>query len=437
MSTQPASPQSEATLSPSQLRRAVFGGSAGVFVEFFDYGIYGFLASTIAVVFFPPESQTAGLIMTWGIFALTFLIRPLGGLFIGAFADRVGRRSALIISLTLMTAATTAIGLLPGYATIGIAAPILLLLCRLVQGFSAGGEVASAYSFVAENAPSHRRGFFTSLPQFGSYAAMLCGTSLGVALATLLPQGALENWAWRIAFLIAAPLGLIGFWIRRNLNDTVAFLQAQQEGETTGSPIAATVRDGENVKRIAIAITLALLNSSGYYILFNYMPSYLEKELGMIKSESLIATLTAVVIMLIGIPLTGALSDRVGRKKVLVVSALGSTILAIPCYSLMAQGDLGMAILGAVVMAVAFCGHSAVLNVTMVELFPTRVRGTSYSLGYNLSTAVFGGAGPLVMTSLIAATSITAIPAYYVMITAVGTCIAALIISETAGKALE
>ena len=171
MSTAPAPVRED--LSPRQLRRAVFGGSAGVFVEFFDYGIYGFLASTLALVFFPPEATTASLIMTWGIFALTFLVRPLGGLFIGALADRVGRRTALVLSLTLMTAATVAIGLLPTFAAVGVLAPILLLVCRLVQGFSAGGEVASAYSFVAENAPDHKRGFYTSLPQFGSYSAML------------------------------------------------------------------------------------------------------------------------------------------------------------------------------------------------------------------------------------------------------------------------
>lgn len=424
-------------LSRSQLRKAVFGGSAGVFVEFFDYGIYGFLASTITVVFFPPEAATAGLIMTWGIFALTFLIRPLGGLIIGAVADKVGRRSALVISLTLMTVATTAIGLLPTYAAVGIFAPILLLLCRLVQGFSAGGEVASAYSFVAENAPDHRRGFYTSLPQFGSYTAMLCGTGLGVALATLLPDGALEGWAWRIAFLIAAPLGILGFWIRRSLNDTVTFLQAQGDGETTANPISATVRDASNVKRIVKAICLALLNSSGYYILFNYMPSYLEKEVGMAKSDSLIVTLVAVLIMLIGIPTTGALSDRVGRKKVLIGSAAACAALVIPCYALIAQGHLGTAMVGAMIMAAAFCGHAAVLNVTLAELFPTKIRGTGYSLGYNLSTAVFGGAGPLVMTSLIAATSVTAIPAYYVMITAVGTGIAALTIRETSGAPLS
>ena len=275
--TEPAVVRQE--LSKEEMRKVVFGGAAGVFVEFFDYGIYGFLATTLAAVFFPPESPTAGLIMTWGIFALTFLIRPLGGLFIGAFADKAGRRAALVLSLTMMTIATGGIGFLPGYSRIGLAAPILLLLFRLVQGFSAGGEVASAYSFVAENAPARRRGFFTSLPQFGSYTAMLLGTSIGVALAELLPEGSLEAWAWRVPFFVAIPLGFIGYWIRRSLQDTMAFLKAKQEGETTRNPIADTVKDGSTMKLVFLAMALVLLNSSGYYVLFNYMPTYLHAEL--------------------------------------------------------------------------------------------------------------------------------------------------------------
>ncbi|SDT04531.1 MFS transporter, MHS family, proline/betaine transporter [Brevibacterium sandarakinum] len=434
MSTTTSSKPEE--LSPKQLRRAVLGGSAGVFVEFFDYGIYGFLAGTIAIVFFPPESPTAGLIMTWGIFALTFLVRPLGGMVIGAFADRVGRRSALVLSLMLMTGSTVAIGLLPGYATVGLLAPALLLICRLVQGFSAGGEVASAFSFVAENSPDHRRGFLTSLPQFGSYLAMLCGTSLGVGMAAFLPEDSLQEWAWRIPFLLAGPIGLIGFWIRRTLHDTVIFRQAKQEGDTVSNPLSESLKDKETLRRVFFAITLALLNSSGYYVLFNYMPSYLSRELNFSTGDGLGVTALAVLVMLAGIPTMGALSDRIGRRKVLIGSAVASAVLAIPSYWLMAQGSFWLAVIGALVMAAAFCGHSATINLTLAELFPTRVRGTAYSLGYNISTALFGGAGPLVMTSLIAATGVTSIPAYYVVLTALGTGLTAFFIAETARKPL-
>lgn len=430
-------PQTTATaggtsVGPKELRRIVLGGSAGMFVEFFDYGIYGFLASTIALVFFPPNAPTAALIMTWGIFGLTFLIRPLGGLLIGAVADRIGRRAALVLSLTLMSGSTAAIGILPGYATIGILAPILLLAMRLVQGFSAGGEVASAYSFVAENAPAARRGLLTSLPQVGSYVAMLLGTTLGVALATFLPEGALEGWAWRIPFLVAAPLGFIGYWIRRSLQDTIAFREAQEHDAVVHNPISETVRDGKTFRRVFFAIALALLNSSGYYILFSYVPSYLSKELSFSTGAGLGVTALSVLVMLAGIPLLAALSDRFGRRTVLIGSASASAVLAVPGYALMAQGSFGLAVLGAALMAAAFAGHAGIIHVTLVELFPTRVRGTAYSLGYNVSTAIFGGGAPLVMTAIIAATGNTSVPAWYVVVTAVGTGVAALFLRETA-----
>ncbi|MFT3876398.1 MAG: MFS transporter [Propioniciclava sp.] len=422
---------------PEQMRKVIFGGSAGVFVEFFDYGIYGFLATTLAQVFFPPEAPTAALIMTWGIFALTFLVRPLGGMIIGAFADKAGRRAALVLSLTLMTFATAGIGFLPGFAVIGYAAPILLLLFRLVQGFSAGGEVASAYSFVAENAPMDRRGFMTSLPQFGSYTAMLLGTSIGVALANLLPEGSLVEWAWRVPFFVAIPLGFIGYWIRRTLQDTMAFLKAQEAGEIADSPIASTFNNAKTMRKVFHSIVLVLLNSSGYYVLFNYMPSYLNRELKFSVGQGLAVTALAVLVMLVMIPTMGWLSDKVGRRKVLMGSAIACAVLAIPAYWLMAQGSFGLAVLGAMMMAAAFAGHAGVVNVALVELFPTKVRGTAYSVGYNVSTAIFGGAGPLVMTSLIAATTITAIPAYYVVLTAVGTFLAAAFMAEGAGKPID
>ncbi|MDQ1082395.1 MULTISPECIES: MFS transporter [Microbacterium] len=435
MTTTSAAPQTQ--LSKKQLRKVVFGGSAGVFVEFFDYGIYGFLASTIALVFFPPTAPTAGIIMTWGIFALTFLVRPIGGLVIGSIADRIGRRPALVLSLTLMSGATVGIGLLPGYAVIGVAAPILLLLLRLIQGFSAGGEVASAYSFVAENAPNQSRGFLTSLPQVGSYLAMLCGTSLGVALATFLPAGSLEEWAWRVPFLVAAPLGLLGFWIRRSLDDTVAFLETKKNDDVAHNPLAETIRDKSVLRKVFFAVALALLNSSGYYILFNYMPSFLTREFGFTTGNGLAITSLSIVVMLVAMPTLARLSDRIGRKPVMLAAAATSAIAAIPGYALASTGDFGLAVLGAALMALCFAGHSALIAVCLVELFPTRVRGTAYSLGYNIATAIFGGAAPLVMTSLIAATGQTAIPAYYVVLTAVGSGIAALFMNDGARKPIQ
>ena len=420
-----------------RLRKTTVAGSLGVFVEFYDYGAYGFLAATIAKVFFPDSGGPAAMIMTWGIFGLTFFVRPLGGIVIGSFADRIGRRAALVLSLTLMTGATTVIGLLPGYETIGIAAPILLLAMRLIQGFSAGGEVASAMSFVGESAPDNHRGFLMSWCQVGSFCALLTGTSLGVLLSRALSEEAMLSWGWRIPFLIAAPIGILGYYIRKKLQDTPVFTEARESDEIVDSPLKATVTDSSTRRKMGLAIGLTLLNSSGYYILFSYMPSYLNKELGFTQLAGLTVTAVSLIAIIIAIPIAGTVSDRIGRKPVLLTSSIGLTLLVVPCYMLMNLGNVGAAIAGAVVMAVLFAGHSGIIHCVMVELFPTRVRGTAYSLGFNISTAVFGGAAPLIMTAIITATGNHSVPAYYVVLTAIGTTIAVLISTENSRIALD
>jgi MHS family proline/betaine transporter-like MFS transporter len=420
-----------------QLRKVVLAGSMGVFVEFYDYGAYGFLAATIAKVFFPDSGGSAAIMMTWGIFALTFFVRPLGGVVIGSFADRIGRRAALVLSLMLMSGATTVIGLLPSYASIGIAAPILLLTMRLIQGFSAGGEVASAMAYVGENAPVRRRGFMMSWAQVGSFTALLLGTSIGVMLSRTLSAADLQHWGWRIPFLVGAPLGLIGYYIRRRLEDSPVFTEARKADDVVASPLKATFTDQAMLRRVALAIGLTLLNSSGYYILFSYMPSYLNRELKFTQLAGLGVTSVALIAIIIAIPVQAALSDRFGRKPVLLISSIGLTLLALPCYALMTLGSIGAAIGGAVVMAVLFAGHTGIIHAVLVELFPTRVRGTAYSLGYNVSTAIFGGAAPLIMTAVIASTGNHAVPAYYVVLTAIGTTVAILISRESSRLRLE
>ncbi len=431
--------QSTMTSSPAtdtaQLRKVTIAGSMGVFVEFYDYGAYGFLAATIAKVFF-PESDAA-IIMTWGIFAVTFFVRPLGGIVIGSIADRIGRRAALVLSLALMSLATTVIGLLPGYATIGIAAPILLLAMRLIQGFSAGGEVASAFSYIGETAPIRHRGLMMSWAQVGSFSALLLGTSIGVALGRTLSAEDLQSWGWRIPFLIAAPLGLIGYYIRRRLEDTPVFVAARAERDVVDSPLRTTLRDRAMLRRVALAIGLTLLNSSGYYILFSYMPSYLTKELGFTQLAGLGVTSIALMAIIVAIPLQAALSDRIGRKPVLLISSIGLLLLALPCYALLGIGNVVAAVAGAVIMAIFFAGHAGIIHAVMVELFPTRVRGTAYSLGFNVSTAIFGGAAPLVLTAIIAGTGNSAVPAYYVVLTAAGTTIAVIVSRESSRENLR
>lgn len=419
------------------LNKVTAGGSAGMFLEFYDYAIYGFLAAYIAVVFFPGDDPTAALLATYGVFALTFFFRPLGGFLLGSLADRIGRRAVLVLSLTLMTAAVGVIGILPGYATIGIAAPILLLLMRLVQGFSAGGEVGAAMTFVGEYAPASSRAFRMVWVQVGSFSALLTGTLLAWGLRGTLGEVTMNDWGWRIPFLVAVPLGLIGYLIRQRLDDTPEFRKLQTTHESVEHPVKESVFVGEGLKSLIRALTIPLLNSSGYYVIFVYMPTYLVTSLDFSAQHSLALTSVALVVIIACMPFMARLSDRVGRRPVLLGSALAMAAIAYPAYWLMTLGSLASAIAGAAILAVVFSGHTGVVHAAMIELFPTRTRNTGYAIGYNVNTAIFGGGAPLLMTYLIAQTDSAAIPAFYAILTALGTAIAVKFTTESGGKSLK
>lgn len=409
--------------SKDTIRKATIGGAAGMFVEFFDYSIYGFLAAYIAHAFF-TGSETLVLISTYSAFALTFLLRPIGGFVLGLMADRWGRRPVLVLSLVLMTLAVAAIGLLPTYQTIGIAAPILLVLLRLVQGFSAGGEVGAAMTFVGEYAPGHRRAFYVSWVQVGSFCSMILGTTLAWGLLRMLGEPTMQDWGWRIPFLLAVPLGLVGYWIRRYLDDTPEFVEFKEKAAGPQDSERPKLTSGVGLRALLLALTIPLLNSSGYYVLFVYMPTYLCTTLKYSQEHSLLLTAIAVAILVVCLPLAAGLADRFGRRPVLVGSAIGMAIAAVPCYALMATGSFGMTVIAAGILAVLFSGHSGVVHAALIELFPTSVRNTGYAIGYNINTALVGGAGPLLVTWLIAQTGSPSVPAWYVVITALGTAVA-------------
>jgi len=419
------------------LNRVTVAGSVGMFMEFYDYAIYGFLASYIALVFFPGKDATTALLATYGVFALTFIFRPLGGFILGVLADRIGRRSVLVLSLTLMTVAVAAIGLVPGYATIGIAAPLLLVLMRLIQGFSAGGEVGAAMTFVGEYSPNRSRAFRMVWVQVGSFSALLTGTMLAWALSGALGEQSMTSWGWRIPFLAAIPLGLVGYFIRASLDETPEFRKLAASEHPESVPLKESLLSGEGLRNLLRALTIPLLNSSGYYVLLVYMPTYLKHSLNFTAGQSLALTGIALIVLIACMPFTAGLSDRFGRRPVLLWSAIGMAVLAYPAYWFMTLGSFAAAVAGGVVLAAMFSGHTGVVYASLIELFPTRVRNTGYSVGYNINTAVFGGGGPLLMTYLISRTGDTAFPAYYVVATAIGTAIAVKFTAETSRRELR
>jgi MFS transporter, MHS family, proline/betaine transporter len=421
---------------PTTVRRATAAGAIGSFVEWYDYGIYGLLAGSLSTVFFPGDTNSA-LLLTYAGFAVSFAIRPFGGAICGYLGDRIGRKRLLAALILLISGATAAIGVVPSYQAIGWAAPVLLIALRLLQGFSAGGEVAGAMSFVAEHAEDKRRGFTTSWLPVGSFVSLLTGSLLARFLIETLGQDAMNSWAWRIPFLVAVPLGAVGFYIRSKLEDTPRFQAVMESRNLSRNPVKEALTSREHLKAIGLAIALPALNGPGYYIVFVYMPTYLSTELKFTPSNALLVTATGLLAIVIAIPFMARLSDRLGRKPLLAGSALAMAILGYPCFQLISHGSVAMASLGAVLLAVAFAGHAGVIQVTLTELFPTRVRYSAYSIGFSITTAIFGGAAPLLMTYLIDRTGDTSVPSYAVVLTALITFVTALALKETSGKPLR
>lgn len=421
------------------VRRASLAGGVGSFVEWYDYGIYGLLVSTLVIVFSASEMSTteAGLMLTYLGFTVSFIVRPFGGVICGYLGDKIGRQKLLAILLLMISLATAAIGLLPSYESIGWVAPALLILLRIIQGFSAGGEVSGAGSFVAEYAEDHRRAVVMSPLVMGSFIALLFGSLFITALLNLFGQEAMISWGWRIPFLLAIPMAMIGVYIRTRIQDTPHFRQIKVSKRVVRNPLREVFTSRRHLKAIGLAITLPAVNGPGYYILFVYMPTYLNKVMHFSQVQSLMVTACGLLTIVASIPLMAWLSDRLGRKPLLIASAIAMGVLAWPCFWLLTLGMMPLACMAAILLAFAFAGHAGVIQATLAEMFPTNVRYSAYSIGFNLSTVIFGGSAPLLMTWLISLTGIASIPSYMVILTATLTLISALYLKETAGKPLR
>ncbi|MFD9664505.1 MFS transporter [Rhodococcus sp. NPDC059968] len=419
------------------VKKVTIAGGIGSFVEWYDYGIYGLLVPTVALVFAPGNGSSGGIMLTYVGFLISFLVRPFGGVISGYLGDKLGRKTLLAFLLLMISGSTAAIGMIPSFETIGWAAPILLICMRMIQGFSAGGEASGAMSFVGEYADDDKRGRTTCWLPMGSFAALLAGSLISSAIIQLLGQDVLESWAWRIPFLLAVPMGLVGFYIRNRLEDTPRFQALREAKVVERNPLKVALTSKRHLKAIAMTIALPALNGPGYYILFVYMPTYLKKEQGFSQLQGLLVTAVSLVAILVAIPYAARLSDRIGRKPVLLYSAIAMGLASYPCFQMISTGNLGTAALAGIILAALFAGHAGVIQVQLVELFPTNVRYSAYSIGFNITTVVFGGSAPLVMNWLIGLTGDKSIPAYAVILTAIITALTALKLVETAGRPLQ
>ncbi|WAP60433.1 MFS transporter [Streptomyces sp. S465] len=416
---------------------SIVGGLIGVFIELYDNAVYGFVAGTLAVVFFPSGASTTSVLLTFTAFAIPFFFRPVGAAVAGSWGDRIGRKRVLLVLITMMSLSTALVGVLPSYATVGVWAPIGLVLLRFVQGFAMGGEPGNGNSFLAEHAGDGRRGRVVSYANAATFIAMLLGTLFAALLTAVLSTGQMEAWGWRLPFLLALPLGVVGLVVRRLSAESPEFAEAEQKGAVTGSPLKEAFTTPEIRRAMGLTIVLPLLNSSGYFVLFIYMPSFMKDEMHFSGLEGLLVTAIMLAVGTFAVLYAGRLSDRIGRKKLLSGSAFGMVVIGFPCYWLLTRGSFATAVVGAVLMAVCFAGTNGVMQVTLAELFPTRVRTVAYGVGYNLGTAIFGGAAPLLVSALIAATGSTWIPAIYLVLTSVVAGFTALRIKETAFEPLK
>jgi MFS transporter, MHS family, proline/betaine transporter len=428
-------PHQHRDVAPDVLRRAVRGASIGNSVEWFDFAIYGFLATYIAKKFFPSGDETTALLNTFAIFAAAFFMRPLGGFFFGPLGDRIGRQRVLALVILLMSASTFAIGLVPSYDTIGVLAPLMLLFLRCLQGFSAGGEYGSGACFLAEYAPDKHRGFVVSFLVWSVVLGFLLGAVTVTGLETMLPESAMDSYGWRIPFLIAGILGAVGLYIRLRLDDTPEFEELREKGEVADAPLKEAVTT--SWRQILQIAGLVVIHNVGFYIVFTFLPSYFTKTLEFTKTNAFVSITVASLVALILIPPLGALSDRIGRKPLLIAGAVGFAVLAYPLFLLLNTGSLVAAISAHAGLAAIESVFVSASLAAAAELFATRVRSSGYSIGYNVSVALFGGTAPYIATWLVDRTGNEIAPAYYVIAAAVVTLATVLTMKETAGRPLR
>ncbi len=380
-------------------KKAVVAATLGTIVEYTDWVIYATFASILAQQFFQAEDSLTALLQVFAVFAVGFVMRPIGGAVLGAFADRYGRKAGLTLSILLMSLASLAIGICPGYETIGVAAPVVLVLARLVQGFSAGGEFGSASAFLVESAPADRRAFAGSWQWFAINAGTLVSFVLGYVLAVVGSESGLADWGWRVAFIVAAFLGMITLWIRLSVGETEVFKKRVAVEGVPRNPLGDVLfrHKGDALRVIGIAMSGNLLN---YVWMVNY-PSYIHIVTGMSRADTLLIGTVSVAISLAVIPFIGMLADRIGRKPVLITFAVTSALWAWPSFAWLTPNmsfgaALGMMTVAMLIMT-GFAGAAAVM---MVEQFPARVRVTGVALPYALSVTLFGGTAPYVITAM-------------------------------------
>ena len=415
-------------MSAATRTRQIIAAVIGNALEWYDFVIYGFMTVIISRLFFPAESEYASLLIAMATFGVGFFMRPVGGVLIGLYADRHGRKAALQLIILLMTIATAMIAFAPTYAAIGIAAPAIMVLARLLQGAATGGEFASATSFLIESAPPERRGFYGSLQMVGQSISALTGATAGMLVTQGLTPEQIDAWGWRLPFLFGLLIAPVGLWMRRHLSETEEFLAAKED-TTQHLGLLAVLR--EHLRDVLVCFGLVVSSTIMFYVVLIYMPTYAKTQLNIPLKEAFTAQVAGLVCLTALIPLFGVLSDRIGRRIVLMVAALLYLVLTYPLMDwLLAEPSLMRLATMQVVLCSAIAVGFGAISTALAEQFPVRQRSTGLALAYNVAVMIFGGFAQLIVTWLIKATGSLLAPSFYVMFGATVGILAAWFITD-------
>lgn len=396
------------------LRRNTIGGVVGNILEWYDFAVFGYFAPVIGAQFFPSEDKLASVISAFGVFAAGYMMRPLGGVIFGSIGDRMGRKKALQISVAMMALPTILLGLLPTHARIGVAASVLLVLLRLIQGASVGGELIGSISFITEIAPPGRRGLYGSWSAFSAIGGVMLGSLVATVLHSVLDDAAIQAWGWRVPFLAGFFVAGFGVWMRKGMIESPEFEKQKEAGDIGKSPVLEALRSMPG--RILHVLFLIMVHGGGFYMLFVWWPTYLTKIIPHPVPHALTVNTLSMLLLMGLIPLMGLLSDLWGRRKILVFSMGSLVVFSYPLFLYTDHGSFAGALLCQFFFALFVSGIQGTVSATMVEMFPTRTRFSGIAIGYNVSLALFGGTAPLISTWLIhrSGHDITA-PAYYLI----------------------
>ena len=422
------------------MRQTIMGTAIGNFMEWYDFGVYGYIATTIAQVFYPGKSVSGvHLIATFGTLAAAFVVRPLGGFIFGPLGDRIGRHRVLVITILMMTVSTTATGLLPGYSTIGIWAPILLVVARIFQGISTGGEYVGAMTYLVEQAPDHKRGMMVGFLPMGNLVGFVLAGLLVTALQTWLPDADMLAYGWRIPLLLGLPFGLVALYLRLRLEESPAYEKASDNAPVSGSQGGQQFRRTvvEQWRGIAICAALVLTSQVADFILTGYLPTYLRLFVRVGHTAGLVMIVATLAILMVTVVLVAALSDRIGVKPIMWTGSVLLIVGSVPAFLLMRFGGIYPVIfLGVLLIGLMELCFDSTTPAMLPALFPTRVRYGALAISYNVSISAVGGTVPLIAQALVSGTGNAMSPAYMLIFAGVVGAITLLFTPEVAGKPL-